>query len=103
MAVITTNLTCDLQHPVKVQYLDGNLFSQDNQANIINVAVFNDGEPEDISGDVSANVIRADGMIVPGSTTVSVVLLYTVATTAAMVVITPEVVSLITMDTTPGT
>ena len=61
MAVITTNLTCDLQSPVKVQYLDGNLFSQDNQGNVINVAVFDGEEPAEISGTVSANVIRADG------------------------------------------
>lgn len=61
MAVITTNLTCDLQRPVRVQYLDGNLFSQDNQGNVINVAVFDGEEPAEISGTVSANVIRADG------------------------------------------
>lgn len=61
MAVITINLSCDLQKPVKVQYLDGVLFSQDNQANIINVAVYDGGDPASISGTVSANIIRSDG------------------------------------------
>ena len=61
MAVIKTNLVCDLQSPVKVQYLDGVLFSQDNQANQINVAVYDNGEPAVISGTVTANVIRSDG------------------------------------------
>ena len=61
MAVITANLTCDLQSPVKVQYLDGNLFSQDNQGNVINVSVFDGEEAVEIIGTVSANVIRSDG------------------------------------------
>ena len=61
MAVIQTNLRCELQETVKVQYLDGVLFSQDNQANQINVAVYENGEPASITGDVTANVIRSDG------------------------------------------
>lgn len=61
MAVINTNLTCDLQSAVKVQYLGGNLFSQDVQGNVINVAVFDNGEPAEITGDVTASIIRADG------------------------------------------
>ena len=61
MAAINVNLSCDLQKPIKVQYLDGILFSQDNQANIINVEVLNGEEPATISGDVTANVIRSDG------------------------------------------
>ena len=61
MAVIVTNLSCDLQDAVKVQYLDGNLFSMDNAANQINVYVYDGGEPATISGTVSASVIRADG------------------------------------------
>ena len=61
MATIQTNLTCELQKAVKVQYLDGNLFSQDAQANQINVAVFDNGEPATISGTVTADIIRADG------------------------------------------
>lgn len=67
MAVITTNLTCDLQKAVKVQYLDGVLFSQDNQANQISVAVFDNGEPASISGTVTADIIRSDGGTVAAS------------------------------------
>ena len=64
MATVNVNLTCDLQHPVQVQYIGGNLFSQDNAANTINVDVFNDGEPATLGGSISANVIRADGATV---------------------------------------
>ena len=59
--VIQTNLKCELQKAVRVQYLNGNLFSQDNQGNKINVEVFDGGSPATLSGTVSANVIRADG------------------------------------------
>jgi lysophospholipase L1-like esterase len=58
---INTNLVCELQSAVKVQYLDGNLFSQDVQGNVINVTVLDGGEPATLSGSVSANIIRADG------------------------------------------
>lgn len=51
----------DIKKPVKVQYLDGNVFSLDNRGNIIGVKVYDNGEPVALSGDVSANVIRADG------------------------------------------
>lgn len=64
MATVNVNLTCDLQHPVQVQYIGGNMFSQDNAGNTINVEVFNDGEPATLGGSISANVIRADGATV---------------------------------------
>ena len=67
MAAINTNLTCDLQKAVKVQYLDGVVFSQDNQANAINVTVLDGGEPATISGTVTANIIRSDGSTVAAS------------------------------------
>ena len=61
MAVIETWYEQDLKQPVKVNYLDGNYFSQDNQGNLVGVRVFDDGEPATLSGSVSASVIRADG------------------------------------------
>lgn len=61
MALIETWLRCELGSAVQVQYLNGNLFSQDNQANLIGVRVYENGEPASLSGSVSANVIRADG------------------------------------------
>ena len=61
MAVITTDLICNLAQPVSVTYLHGNLFSLDNDGNTINVTVMDNGEPATIGGSVSANVIRSDG------------------------------------------
>lgn len=64
MALIETWYNQDLQQPVKVNYLHGNVFSQDNQGNLIGVNVFDGGAPATLSGTVSASVIRADGSTV---------------------------------------
>ena len=64
MAVIETWLDQDLKKPVRIQYLAGNLFSQDNMGNLIGVNVTDDGAPATLGGSVSANVIRADGATV---------------------------------------
>ena len=61
MATIKTDLICNLNQPVAATFLHGNLFSQDNAGNTINVHVMENGEPATIGGTVSANVIRADG------------------------------------------
>ena len=61
MARIETWFNQDLQKPVKVQYLDGNVFSQDNNGNLVGVVVFNNGSSASLSGSVSGSVIRADG------------------------------------------
>lgn len=61
MATIKTDLICNLNQPVAATFLHGNLFSQDNAGNTINVYVMENGEPATIGGTVSANVIRADG------------------------------------------
>lgn len=71
MAVIETWYEQDLKQPVKVNYLDGNYFSQDNQGNLVGVRVFDDGESATLSGSVSASVIRADGATVAVSGTLS--------------------------------
>ena len=71
MAVITTDLICNLAQPVNVTYLHGNLFSLDNDGNTINVIVMDNGEPATIGGSVSANVIRSDGGTVAVSGTIS--------------------------------
>ena len=67
MATIQINLTCELQEAVKVRYLDGNLFSQDNQGNQINITVFDNGEPATLGGSVTANVLLSDGSTVPAT------------------------------------
>lgn len=61
MAQNETWLSHDLMNPVKVQYLDGNLFSMDNAGNLIGVTLTKDGVAYSGGGSVSANVIRADG------------------------------------------
>lgn len=61
MAQIQTWYKQDLTQPVHVHHLQGNVFSQDNQGNIIGVEVFEDGVPASLSGTVSANVVRSDG------------------------------------------
>ena len=64
MAVIETWFNQDLKKPVKVHYLDGNVFSLDNNGSMIGVNVFENGSPALLSGAVAANVIRADGATV---------------------------------------
>ena len=49
---------------VKVQYLNGNLFSMDNSGNLIGVNLSRNGVPYSGGGSVSASVIRADGATV---------------------------------------
>lgn len=61
MAQNETWLKHDLLDAVKVQYLDGNLFSMDNAGNLIGVTLTRDGEDYSGGGSVSANVIRSDG------------------------------------------
>lgn len=64
MALIESWFNQELLEPVKVHYLDGNYFSQDNNGNLVGVNVLDEGEPASISGTVSASVIRADGATV---------------------------------------
>lgn len=64
MALIETWFNQDLKEPVKVRYLDGNVFSADNAGNLIGVNIFSNGEPATLGGSVAANVIRADGATV---------------------------------------
>ena len=61
MARIKTDFYCELTSPVKVQYLNGNVFSMDNNANTLNVFVTEDGQPVTLTGSISADVVRADG------------------------------------------
>lgn len=64
MAMIETWFSQDLNEPVQVHQLDGNVFSQDNQGNLVGVNVFDGDEPATLSGSVSASVIRSDGSTV---------------------------------------
>ena len=64
MARIETWLEQDLQHPVAVRMLTGNLFSMDNAGNLIGVRVTDGGAPATLGGSVSGSVIRPDGVTV---------------------------------------
>lgn len=63
--MIETWFNQDTQQAVKIQYIDGNVFSMDNNGNKIGVNMFTNGVASDVAGTVSANVIRADGATVP--------------------------------------
>lgn len=71
MARIETWFDQDLKKAVKVQYIDGNVFSQDNNGNIVGVNVFNNGVPASLNGSVSCTVIRSDGATVAINGTLS--------------------------------
>ena len=70
MARIETWLKCDLQSLVRVQELDGDLFTADNQANRIGVIVTDNGQPAQLVGGTVGYIIRPDEatVIVNGST-----------------------------------
>ena len=65
MAVIETWFNQDLQKPVKVQYIDGSLFSNNGNGNRIGVNVFDNGEPVTLTGSVSGYAVLSDGTTVP--------------------------------------
>lgn len=67
MATVKCDFRCDLTKPIKVEYLDGNMFTLDNGGNTINVYCYEGEEPATLGGSVSANVIRPDGTTVPVS------------------------------------
>lgn len=71
MATLDYRTTCELNKPVTIKHLDGMFFSQDVQANRIVVSVVRGGVNENLSGTVSANIIRADGSTVAQAGTIS--------------------------------
>ena len=62
--MIETWFNQDVKKAVKVQYLDGNVFSQDNNGNKVGVCLLDEGAPVNVAGTISANVIRVDGATV---------------------------------------
>lgn len=54
----------DIKKPVQVKYLDGNVFSADNNGNKVGVELFDGTSTANVSGSVSANIIRSDGQTV---------------------------------------
>lgn len=64
MALIETWLQTDLKKPVQVIRLQGNLFSGDNQGNLIGFEVLDNGSAAELTGGVTGYIIRADGATV---------------------------------------
>ena len=91
--MIETWYNQDLNSAVKVQYLNGNVFSMDNNGNKIGVNVFQDGEPVTLTGSISADVIRSDGGTVAVSGTASDNQAYVVLPQACYAV--PGVISIV--------
>lgn len=71
MAMIESWFQQDLKKPVQVRTIGGNVFSADNQGNLIGVAVTDNGAAAALSGTVYANMIRADGQTVTQTGTLS--------------------------------
>ena len=92
MAMIDTWFDQDLQQPVQVRYLDGNVFSQDNKGNLIGVNIYDGGEPAVVSGTVTAYVVRSDGGTVPATGVLSGNQAYVILPEAAYAV--PGVISI---------
>lgn len=93
MAMIETWFSQDLNEPVQVHQLDGNVFSQDNQGNLVGVNVFDGDEPATLSGSVSASVIRSDGSTVAVSGVLSGNSCYIILPAAAYAV--PGILSIV--------
>ena len=100
MAQNETWLSHDMMNPVKVKYLDGNLFSMDNAGNLIGVKLTKDGTDYSGGGSVSANVIRSDGGTVAVSGALSGNIATVVLPQAAYAV--PGVVSIVMKLTVSG-
>lgn len=68
-----TWLQTDLKKPISVQKLSGNLFSADDEANLIGVEVMDNGSPASFSdvSSVHGYIIRADGYTVVTEGTLS--------------------------------
>lgn len=62
--MIETWFNQDVKQAVKVRYIDGNVFSMDNNGNKIGVNLYDGETAVNVSGTVSANVIRSDGTTV---------------------------------------
>ena len=69
MAIFETWLKSDIKNMVSVTKLTGNMFSADNNGNLIGVEVMNNGEPAELDGVVTGYVIRPDGgtLIISGT------------------------------------
>ena len=98
--MIETWYSQDLNHPVKVQYLDGNVFSQDVYGNKIGVNVFSNGSSVTLGGTISGLVIRSDGgtVAIVGATSANKAWIFLPETAYAV----PGVISIVIKHTADG-
>lgn len=61
MAQFESWYSVNLNSPPQVQTIHGNVFTQDNMANLIGVKVFDGAEPVNLTGTVMGYAIKADG------------------------------------------
>lgn len=71
MAVIESWVYQDLNKPVQVRYIKGNIFQDDNNGNLFGVIVTDNGSSASLTGTVIGYCIRANGTTVPVSGTLS--------------------------------
>ena len=65
MARVETWFNQDLKEAVKVHYLDGAMFSEDNNGNLIGVNVYSNGSPVNLAGSVIGYCVLSTGASVP--------------------------------------
>lgn len=71
MAQFETWLKTDLKKPIVVEPLKGCIFTEDNEANLIGVEIFDGGSAASVSGSVTGYIIRQDGATVTVTGTLS--------------------------------
>lgn len=71
MARIETWFMCELTEQAKVYYPKGQLFSQDNQANLVGAKVYENGEEVELSGSVIGYCNLANGLSIPVNGSIS--------------------------------
>lgn len=71
MARIETWFNQEIMEPVKVQYIDGNVFCDDNNGNLIGVKMFKNGSPLNLTGSIIAYCVLATGVSIPVAGTIS--------------------------------
>ena len=89
MAQFETWLEADLQKPVTVKQIAGNVFSADSQSNVIRVRVTDGGATATLSGTVTGYIVRDDGATVIVTGTLSGNVVSIVLPTSAYVVVGP--------------
>ena len=65
MANVETWFNQDMSEPVKVHFLNGNLFCDDNNGNLIGVQTYKDGSAYPLTGSVQGYCVTPTGQAIP--------------------------------------